>query len=90
MVYEFSNRLRKKLPEGYEDKIAVLDLPKVKEEMYRLQRNIATAQKDMADDIKVEDAKNSLTDEEAPYKDTINGAKLMIKFLNHTIDDNGW
>ena len=85
----FSKRLLKKLPNGYEEKAQSMDLSSIKEEMYKLQRNIASSQKDMDNDADVERLKEELKDAKEPYTETINGAKLMIRFLCHVLSERG-
>lgn len=87
MAEDFPARLRKKLPQGYEDKVNSLDLSDIKEEMYKLQRNVATTQKDMKEDPKLEDAKIEVSTLEEPYKESIAISKVMIRFLCHTLDE---
>lgn len=85
----FPKRWKSKLPIGWDSTADSMDNEEVKDNLIKFQKVIAHTEKEMENDIKLNDAKELVKEYAGEYKEIINEHRAMIKYLLYIMEGRG-
>jgi small-conductance mechanosensitive channel len=85
----FPKKYASKLPDGFQEQADSMSTEELKKKLVQAEQVISSTDKDMENDLRLEDAKKQVKELSADYKETINSYQAVVRYIVYVLNNRG-